>query len=78
MMVLAGSSVAPATWNGHGKAWSEWVSLAGNFRSDWDHVFLGKLRDMGVSATVTQCWLSGVPFLPPSQRAPGRYERLHH
>lgn len=32
--------MAPATWSGHGKAWGEGLSLAGDPRSDWSEALL--------------------------------------
>lgn len=40
LMALVGSSVAPAMWNDHGKAWREWVLLAGELDRAWDKAAL--------------------------------------
>lgn len=70
LMNMVGASVTPATWRGHGKAWGEWLVLAGSHILWSDPTFLLgvslryllQLRDQGVSATVAQRRLSGVRF----------------
>ncbi|XP_075705275.1 uncharacterized protein LOC142728910 [Rhinoderma darwinii] len=69
LIPLVQSSVAPATWSGHGKAWREWLACA---EDDVLHspqnchgitvTYLSWLRDKGVSARVAQKRLSGVAF----------------
>lgn len=64
IMALVG---APATWNRHGKAWLEWVRLAGDdLNRGRDRLleitlnYLVQLREQGASATVAQRRLSGI------------------
>lgn len=69
-MSLVGSSVAPATWAGHGKSWDEWMALLGDRTLPRDReTLLGitlsymiNLREKGVSASVAQRKLAGVRF----------------
>lgn len=69
-MPLVCSSVAPATWNGYGKAWGEWLPLVGDREvatSDTARLevtvdYILQLRGLGVSAALVQRRLSGLAF----------------
>lgn len=69
-MPLIQASLAPSTWQAHGKAWEEWVSFTG---AGWvpassaalcaeTENFLLFLRDQGVSWAVVQKRLAGLAF----------------
>lgn len=69
VMALVGASVAPSTWNGHGKAWREWFQIAQGWECKSRDELLGstlqyllQLRESGCSAAVAQKRLSGVRF----------------
>lgn len=69
VMALVGASVAPSAWNGHGKAWLEWLHLAEGLEQRGREELLGttlqyliQLREKGCSASVAQKRLSGVRF----------------
>ncbi|XP_056402039.1 uncharacterized protein LOC130295377 isoform X1 [Hyla sarda] len=70
LMSLVRSSVAPATWSSHGKAWAEWLDLVGDRdvagavpdRLEVTLDYLLALRGRGFSGSVAARRMSGVAF----------------
>ncbi|XP_056414359.1 uncharacterized protein LOC130356619 isoform X1 [Hyla sarda] len=70
LMPLVSSSVTPATWSGHGKAWGEWLELVGGRDvagdDEWRFTvtvdYLLRMRELGRSAIVARRRLSGLSF----------------
>ncbi|XP_044158602.1 uncharacterized protein LOC122944427 isoform X1 [Bufo gargarizans] len=70
LMTLVSSSVTPATWQAHGKAWAEWLVVRGSrdvasrddVRLEVTVEWLLGMRERGVSAPVARRKLAGVAF----------------
>ncbi|KAM4031882.1 LOW QUALITY PROTEIN: uncharacterized protein ACNLHF_019259 [Anomaloglossus baeobatrachus] len=70
LIPLVRASVAPATWQAYGKAWSEWLIFAGHPPIDSSEParlaatvrYLIHLRDSGFSGSVARNRLTGIAF----------------